>query len=59
VTVRLTPEAEADLTEAYAWYRERAVSLGAEFLLSFEAVIAVLSAIPKPTRRCTAAFAEH
>jgi plasmid stabilization system protein ParE len=42
VTIRLTPEAEAELTEAYAWYRDRGQSLAKDFLGSFEAVLETL-----------------
>jgi plasmid stabilization system protein ParE len=37
--VRLTPEAEADLEHALAWYAERSADLGADFLTCFEAVV--------------------
>ncbi|MBW1844948.1 MAG: type II toxin-antitoxin system RelE/ParE family toxin [Deltaproteobacteria bacterium] len=46
MTTRLTPEAEADLTEAYAWYRDRGQSLAKDFLGSFEAVLETLDDHP-------------
>jgi len=33
----LAPEAEFDLAEAYAWYEQRRVGLGEEFLSSVDA----------------------
>ena len=33
----IRPEAEAELTEAFAWYEERVPGLGAEFLLCVDA----------------------
>ncbi len=47
MSVRLTPEAEADLTEAYAWYRARGVALGDDFLVSFETIISSIDAHPE------------
>jgi len=47
VTIRLTPEAEADLTEALSWYRDRGQSLAQDFLASFEAVLEALDAHPE------------
>jgi len=47
VTIRLTPEAEADLTEAFAWYRDRGQSLAQDFLGSFERVLDTLEAHPE------------
>lgn len=47
MNVRLTPEAEADVTEAYAWYRERRAGLGEDFLNSFETVLGVLHRHPE------------
>ena len=46
MTIRLTPEAEADLTEAYAWYHDRGQSLAKDFLGSFEAVLETLDDHP-------------
>ncbi len=34
----IRPEAESDLSEAYSWYEEQSPGLGADFLLSFDAV---------------------
>jgi plasmid stabilization system protein ParE len=47
VTVRLTPEAEADLTEAFAWYRERGAELGTDFLHSFDRTLDSLATHPE------------
>ena len=47
MTVRLTPEAETDFTEAYAWYLARGSDLGADFLLSFDAVLSTLAEYPE------------
>ena len=47
MTIRLTPEAEADLTDAYAWYRDRGESLASEFLASFESVLEALDRHPE------------
>jgi len=46
VTTRLTPEAEADLTEAYVWYRDRGQHLANDFLGSFETVLETLDGHP-------------
>ena len=59
VIVRLSPEAEADLTEAFAWYRERGSRLGDEFIRSFDAVVQALRATPKRSPRFITEFAEH
>jgi toxin ParE1/3/4 len=47
VNVRLTPEAEADLAEAYDWYRQRGRGLGDEFLRSVEAALAAIRRLPE------------
>lgn len=47
MSVRLTPEAEADLTEAYSWYRDRGADLGEDFLRSFDAVLDVIVQHPQ------------
>ena len=47
MNVRLTSEAEADLTEAYAWYRDRGADLGEAFLRSFDQVVDVLATHPE------------
>ena len=47
MTIRLTPEAEADLTDAYAWYRDRGESLASDFLASFESVLETLRHHPE------------
>ena len=38
--------AESQLREAYEWYESRRYSLGAEFLLSFEATLSLISKEP-------------
>ena len=47
MTIRLIPEAEADLTDAYAWYRDRGESLASDFLASFESVLEMLEHHPE------------
>jgi toxin ParE1/3/4 len=47
VTVRLTPEAEADLGEVFAWYSERGAKLGLEFLASFTDGLRRIEALPQ------------
>jgi plasmid stabilization system protein ParE len=47
VTVRLTPEAEADVTEAYAWYGDRGSELGSDFLRAFDRVLEILGEHPE------------
>lgn len=42
----LRPEAEADLAEAVTWYETRAQGLGAEFLRSLDAAIALIQRHP-------------
>lgn len=39
VELRLSPEAENDIAEAYAWYEDRRIGLGEEFLTSLDACI--------------------
>ena len=41
------PEAEADLTEAYHWYEDRASGLGSEFLLCVDAVLSSIERNPQ------------
>ena len=43
----ITPEVEGDIDETYAWYEQRRIGLGEEFLGSVEACIARLSRSPK------------
>jgi plasmid stabilization system protein ParE len=45
--VRVTPEAEADVAHALAWYTERGAELGADFFVCFEAVIRQLGQFPE------------
>lgn len=45
--VRLTPEAEADLEQALAWYAERSADLSAGFLVCFEAVFRQVEQFPE------------
>lgn len=44
--VELTPEAEADLIEAYSWYRNRGLGLGEEFLRSLDACLEEIARFP-------------
>lgn len=45
--VRFRREAEADVREARAWYRERGVELGEEFLLALGACLASIQHLPE------------
>jgi plasmid stabilization system protein ParE len=45
--VRLTPEAEADVAQALAWYTERASDLGTDFFACFEAVVQQVERFPQ------------
>jgi plasmid stabilization system protein ParE len=45
--VRLTPEAEADVAQAFAWYSARSHELGTEFFASFEAVVHQIERFPE------------
>lgn len=47
MTVRLTPEAAADLGEAFTWYSERGADLGLEFLNSFADALRRIEAFPE------------
>jgi len=42
----IRPEAESDVAEAYAWYEERSPGLGLEFILAFEARLALVEQSP-------------
>jgi len=46
MTVRLTPEAEADLGEIFAWYSDRGSELGLEFLAAFGDVLRRVEQFP-------------
>ncbi len=43
----IAPEAEQDITEAYAWYEARRVGLGEEFLSCVEACIHAICRTPE------------
>jgi plasmid stabilization system protein ParE len=43
----IVPEAEQDITEAYAWYEGRRVGLGEEFLNSIDAAIETIRRSPE------------
>lgn len=43
----VAPEAEQDLAEAYAWYEDRRVGLGEEFLSCVDACIEAIVRTPK------------
>lgn len=45
--LRLTPEAELDLAEAYSWYQAQAPELAADFLSAVNACIASISRHPQ------------
>jgi hypothetical protein len=45
--VRLTPEAEADVAQALAWYSERSRDLGADFFACFEVVVQQVERFPQ------------
>ncbi len=45
--VRLTPEADADLTQVFAWYAERGSELGEDFFSCFEAVVRKVENFPE------------
>jgi len=45
--VIISPEAEADLADAYQWYEQRVEGLGDEFLLCVEACIRSVARSPK------------
>lgn len=47
MTVRLTPEAEADLGEIFAWYSERGSDLGLEFVAAFADVLRQIERLPQ------------
>jgi len=46
-TLRLRPEAEADLKEAYRWHEKQRRGLGDDFLLYVEAALSALQENPK------------
>jgi hypothetical protein len=46
MTVRLTPEAEADLSDVFAWYSERGEALGLEFLAAVTDVLRRIDRFP-------------
>ena len=47
VRVRLRREAEADVIDALAWYRERGLELGEEFLHALDSCIATTQRLPE------------
>ncbi len=54
--VRVTPEAEADVAQALAWYTDRAAELGTDFFACFEAVIRQVEQFPEIAPVVHAAF---
>ena len=44
------PEAEDDISKAYAWYEDRAPGLGEEFLRAVDACISAIARSPKAHR---------
>lgn len=47
MTLRLTPEAEADVDDAHAWYEEERIGLGDAFLRVVDASIASIQRRPE------------
>jgi plasmid stabilization system protein ParE len=47
MSVRLTPEAAADIREVFDWYREREPALGLEFLAAFAEVSRRIAEFPE------------
>jgi len=47
VGLRIRPQAEADLREAFRWYEERHAGLGVEFLLEAERCITLIQESPR------------
>ena len=47
MTVRLAPEAEADLDEVFGWYSERGAELGLEFLAAFTDALRQIDRFPR------------
>ena len=45
--VIIEPEAEADLLQAYEWYEQQRPGLGDDFLLCFEAAVALIGERPR------------
>ncbi len=43
----IAPEAEQDIDEAYAWYEDRRVGLGEEFLACLDACIETICRLPE------------
>ena len=46
-SVRLLPEAQAEVEEAFAWYESQRKGLGLDFLLSLDAVIENVRRLPE------------
>jgi plasmid stabilization system protein ParE len=46
VTLRLTPEAELDLTQAHAWYSAQRPALGREFLRAIDSCFTAIKRHP-------------
>jgi len=47
----ISPEAEADLTQAYQWYEEQVEGLGSEFLICVDACLKSIARSPKIYQR--------
>lgn len=47
VELILAPEAEQDVAEAYAWYEDRRIGLGEEFLSSIDATMEAIRRTPE------------
>jgi plasmid stabilization system protein ParE len=47
IRVRFRREAEADVLDAFAWYRERGLELGEEFLRALDSCVATIQRLPE------------
>lgn len=47
MTLRLTPEAEADVDDSHAWYEEQRIGLGEAFLRVLDAAVASIQRHPE------------
>jgi len=54
----IAPEAEQDISEAYAWYESRQVGLGEEFLNCVDALWRARCVVPRCTQSFTRTIAE-
>jgi len=47
IRVRFRREAEADVLDAFAWYRERGLELGEEFLRALDSCVTTIQRLPE------------